>query len=501
MARPAACALAALLALPALPAEAQTMRWAADRDLATLDPHAADAFTLGVLGNIHEGLVRRRADLALEPALATDWRAVAPEVWRFTLREGVVFYDGRPFGAEDVARSLTRAQQGNGRDLLAGIAELRVVDPRTIELVTTGPDPVLPQRLDRLAIVPRGSGEAHADAAPPPGTGPFRVVARMPGRVTRLVRHPGWWDRDRGMIVEAELWPIPADATRVAALEAGDVDLITAVPPGAMGRLGERPGLRVLATPAPRTVLLGLGLDPVAGTDGLPNPLADGRVRHAIAHAIDVEGLIREVMSGAALPAGLLWGPGVAGYRAEEDRRPAFDLDRARALVAEAAMPADVGLRLACADGELANAGALCAALVPMLSRIGIRLDVFSPAREASPPRAGAHLVLLGWTAETFDAEHTLAALAAAPDPLRGLGRANLTGYDRPELTILIEALGGTVDPTRRQALIDQAAAMLRADAVYLPLLHEVVLWAHRDRVRVAGRGDGVVMLNAITLR
>jgi peptide/nickel transport system substrate-binding protein len=501
MIAPAIAALA--VAVLALPLHAQTMRWAIDRPLATLDPHAtAEPFTLGVLGNIHEGLVRRTPDLALEPALATAWRAIEPMVWRFTLREGVTFHDGSPFGPEDVAFSIARAQANPAfaRSRLATISAVRVVDPHTVELVTRSPDPLLPQRLDTMLMLSRTSAERTApDEAN--GTGPFRLVAHAPERMTRLTRNPAWWDHQRGMIVHVELWPVPSAAARLAALPAGDIDLVTAVPPEEVARLKERRGIVVVEGPALRTVMLGFDIGAVAGQG--TNPLADGRVRRAIGHAIDIATLRTQVMGGAAIPAGLLWGPGVFGYRPEEDRRPVHDPDRARALLAEAALPGGFPLRLDCPQGRVLHDSALCAALSPMLAPIGIRLTVNlvpDVAYDAVLARREGRAFLLAWSADPPEAGQTLAALGHARGLEGALGRANHTGYDRAELNGLIAALAETFAPARRQALIDQAAAMLHADAVYLPLHHEVLTWAHRDRIRVVQRPDGVVVLNAITL-
>lgn len=487
----------------ALPVQAQTMRWAIDRPVATLDPHAtADQLTLGVLGNIHEGLVRRAPDLSLQPALATEWRAVEPQLWRFTLREGVAFHDGSPFGAEDVAFSIARARTGPGapRDRLTGVAAVRVIDPHTVELVTRAPDPLLPQRFDTVLMLSHISAERAAPGEAN-GTGPFRLVAHAPERLTRLTRNTAWWDRQRGSIVNVELWPIASAASRLTALPAGDIDLVTAIPPEEVARLKERRGIVVVEGPALRTLMLGFDIGPVAGEG--TNPLADGRVRRAIAHAIDAEALRTQVMAGAAIPAGLPWGPGVFGYRPEEDRRPVFDPDRARALLAEAAYPAGFPLRLDCPQGRYVHDAAVCAALAPMLAEVGIRLTVNAiadAAYDAAFARRAARAFLLGWSAEPPEAHHPLAALAHARDPAAGLGLANHTGYDRAEVNGLVAALADAFEPARRQSLIDQAAAMLRADAVYLPLHHEVLTWAHRDRIRVVQRPDGVVVLNAITL-
>jgi peptide/nickel transport system substrate-binding protein len=521
MTRLAVLALAAALA--AAPAPAQTLRWAAGTDVATLDPHGnAGGFTLAFLGNVYEGLVRRAPDLSLEPALATGWRTVEPRVWRFTLREGVVFQDGSPFSAEDVAFSIARAKgrHAGARGRLAPIAEARVVDPRTVELVTQAPDPILPQALADVLIISRAWAErvGAAEASNPAhdvenaatrsanGTGPFRVTSREAGRLTVLVRNDAWWDTKRGSIVEVEFRPIAADATRLAALASGEVDLVMPVPVQDIPRLKATPGIVVLEGPALRTIFLGFDIGPVLkqGEAGGRNPLADTRVRRAIGHAIDAEAIRTRVMQGAATPAGLLWGPGVAGYTAAEDRRPVFDPARARALLAEAAYPEGFALTLDCPNDGYVHDEAICRAIAPMLARIGIRLTVnLMPRAQYLPKlaRLDSSFFLLGWSADTYDAHHPLRFLVHARDPDRSLGTWNYTGYDRPEVNVLIEAIGQEFDSARRQALIDQAAAMLRADAIYLPLHHQTLAWAHRDRVRVVQRADDVVVLNWITLR
>jgi peptide/nickel transport system substrate-binding protein len=521
MTRLALLALAAALA--AAPAQAQTLRWAAGTDVATLDPHGlAEGFTLSFLGNVYEGLVRRAPDLSLEPALATGWRNVEPRVWRFTLRAGVAFQDGTPFTAEDVAFSVARAkgQLAGVRGMLAPIAEARVVDPRTVELVTPAPDPILPQALANVLIMSRAWAEraGAAEASNPArnvenaatrtanGTGPFRVVSREADRLTVLTRNDAWWDTKRGSIVEVEFRPIAADATRLAALASGEVDLIMPVPLQNIPRLKASPGIVVLEGPELRTIFLGFDIGPVLkhGEAGGRNPLADGRVRRAIGHAIDAEAIRSRVMRGAATPAGLLWGPGVSGYSPAEDRRPVHDPDRARALLLDAAYPNGFALTLDCPNDRYVNDDAICQAIAPMLARIGIRLTVnLMPRAQYFPKlaRLDSSFFLLGWSAGTYDAHHPLRFLVHARDPDRSLGTWNYTGYDRPEVNALIEAIGQEFDPARRQSLIDQAAAMVRADAVYLPLHHQMLAWAHRDRVTVVQRADDFVVLNWITLR
>lgn len=518
-----ATALALAAAIAAAPIQAQTLRWAAGTDVATLDPHGlAEGFTLSFLGNVYEGLVRRAPDLSLEPALATEWQNVGPQVWRFTLREGVRFQDGTPFSAEDVAFSIARGkgQLAGVRGMLAPVAEARVVDPRTVELITSAPDPILPQALANVLIMSRAWAERNgaADASNPArnvenfatrnanGTGPFQVVSREADRLTMLKRNDSWWDTRRGMIVNVEFRPIVSDATRLAALASGEIDLIMPVPLQNIPRLKASPGIVVLEGPELRTIFLGFDIGPVLkhGDAGGANPLADGRVRRAIGHAIDAEAIRTRVMRGAATPAGLLWGPGVAGYNPAEDRRPVFDPDRARALLLDAAYPDGFALTLDCPNDRYVNDDAICQAIAPMLARIGIRLTVnLMPRAQYFPKlaRLDTSFFLLGWSAGTYDAHHPLRFLVHGRDPARSLGSWNYTGYDRPEVNGLIGAIGQEFDPARRQSLLDQAAAMLRADSIYLPLHHQALAWAHRDRVQVVQRADDFVVLNWITLR
>ena len=134
------------------PAQAKTFRWAFDGDPASMDPHAAgDTLTLGFLGNVYEGLVRRGKRLKIEPALATEWSNPAPDVWRFKLRPGVKFHDGSPFTADDVIFSWRRARhEGSGvKPITAGIKDVRKIDDLTVDVITHGPRPILTSEILR----------------------------------------------------------------------------------------------------------------------------------------------------------------------------------------------------------------------------------------------------------------------------------------------------------------------------------------------------------------
>lgn len=118
---------AAVLALAAAAAQAQTVRVANQGDALSMDPHSLnESLQLSVTGNVYEGLVGRGKDLSLQPALASSWKQTSPTIWRFQLRKGVQFHDGTPFTADDVLFSFARAA-GEGSDMRANVNDVKAV--------------------------------------------------------------------------------------------------------------------------------------------------------------------------------------------------------------------------------------------------------------------------------------------------------------------------------------------------------------------------------------
>ena len=132
----AAAAIAASLgAVTSAPVQAQTLRWAAQNDILTLDPHSQNhATTNAILMHGYEGLTRYNAKYEVEPALATKWTYVSPTQVRFDLRKGVKFHDGTPFTADDVVFSFGRIKQPQGtmQIYVTGISEIKKIDDHTV---------------------------------------------------------------------------------------------------------------------------------------------------------------------------------------------------------------------------------------------------------------------------------------------------------------------------------------------------------------------------------
>ena len=323
-----------VLAATSLVASAVTLRVGNQGDAQSLDPHSLnESLQLTVVGNVYEPLVTRDRAYKLAPSLATDWKQTSPTVWRFNLRKGVEFHDGTPFTADDVIFSYERAK-GEGSDMksyVGQIKEIKKIDAHTLDFVLNNPFPILPELFTQWHImskkwcetnqavkpVDRRKGIENAASFRANGTGPYRVRERQPNVRTTFTRNGNYWGKIDGNVDEVIFNVIGNDATRVAAMLSGEVDVMEPVPVQDVPRIKAAPGLQVLQGPELRVIFLGmdqkrdeLQFSSVKGK----NPFKDKRVRQAFYQAIDIEAIKSRVMRGAATPvATLITSPLAAG--------------------------------------------------------------------------------------------------------------------------------------------------------------------------------------------
>ena len=494
-------------------ANANVFRWANDGDVNSMDPYTrSETFLLTFNANIYEPLLRRDRQLRLQAALAERWEQVNPLTWRFHIRRNVRFSDGSPLTAEDVVFSIARAR-GPGSNIaayFAAVAEVRKVDDFTVDLVTRNPSPILPEELTSFGIMSKAwlernnaarvadltSREENFATRNAMGTGPFVLVSREPDRRTVLAPNPLWWDQPEHNLTRVEFNVIANDATRVAALLSGEVDMIYTVPPQDMERIGRTANLRIIQGPELRTIYLGMDQmrpellkSDVRGR----NPFQDVRVRRAMYQAIDIEAIRTRVMRGQARPTGQIFGPGVNGFVEANDTRPAVDLEGARRLLTEAGYPNGFGVTLDCPNDRYVNDEAICTAVVSMLARIGVRVTLNAQTRvrffaEVNGPRYNTSFYLLGWTPNTYDAQNALFNLAGTRDGTRGV--FNNGGYSNPRFDALVGQIEVETTPARRQELITQASRLLQEDVAYIPLHQQQVVWASRSNITLQQQAD-----------
>ncbi len=246
------------------------------------------------------------------------------------------------------------------------------------------------------ALLPTAYGE-HVDYAErhANGTGPFKLVSYEPGVGTVMARNTEWWGlgqnpHDLDRVVHTV---IKDPARRLAALLGGEVDFLSDPPLADLDQIERTPGLKLARTNETRTIFLGLDQgSPQLRSSNIKgkNPFADRRVRQAVYQAIDVETIRDEVMSGLAIPIGMIIQPGINGYAPELDTRLPFDPDAAKTLLAAAGYPDGFDVTLDCPNDRYINDEAICRAAAAMLGEVGIRVSVAArPMREHFNPGSG----------------------------------------------------------------------------------------------------------------
>src|SRR5437870_5593528 len=246
--------LALLLLLAVLPAHAVTLKWAAQNDILTLDPHSQNhATTHAVLQYTYEGLTRYAKDYKIEPCLAVSWKQMSDTQWRFNLRKGVKFHDGTPFSADDVVFSFGRIRQPQGTNQIyvSGIKEVKKIDDYTVDLLLEGPHPLLLRNIVDFRIMSKAWAEKNRSqniqdykakeetyaSRNTNGTGPYLIKTWEPDKRIVFALNKDWWGKLEGNVTDVVYTPIKSDATPVSALLSGDVDLVTDLPTQDVERL------------------------------------------------------------------------------------------------------------------------------------------------------------------------------------------------------------------------------------------------------------------------
>src|ERR1700761_8250959 len=392
-----AAATISLAAFAMAPASAQTLRYANQGDLKSLDPDTLNETTTHAhLGQVYEGLTARDKDLKIIPALAESWETPEPTRWRFHLRKGVKFQNGDPFTADDVVFSAdrVRAKGSNMQSRIDTDVKVVKVDDYTVDFVLPKPNPLLHALWDVWYIMDKKWCEENNAVAPTPasattpsyaslhenGTGPFVIESHQPGVKTVFKVYPNWWNKPEHNIKEIIFTPIGSAATRVAALLSGEVDVIEPVPTQDIQRVNAGGNATVLTGMEVRTIFLGMDQErPELLYSNIKgkNPFKDIRVREAFYKAIDVDLIKTRVMRGLSTPSALMVAPQLFPL-SKDFIRPKADPEAAKKLMTEAGYPDGFEVTMDCPNDRYVNDAAICQAVVGMLARIGVKVDLLA---------------------------------------------------------------------------------------------------------------------------
>jgi peptide/nickel transport system substrate-binding protein len=516
-------ALLALCLCAAMSAQAAPLRIATGFDPQTMDPHAlALLYHSRIHGQVYESLIGRDMQFKLEPALALSWQALDALHWRFKLRPNVRFHDGTPFSADDVVFSLERAMGPTSLRAfqLKGITSAKKLDELTVEVTLATPDAVLPEKFNAVAMMSKAwcvqhgvekaqdfSGKQETFAVRNAnGTGPFRLERYEPDTRTVLKANPQWWgrsDKRTGNLDEVVWVSIKSDATRLAALSSGEVDLVLDPPYQDVERLKTDPALTVLQTPdlGQQYFTFDQARDELVNGDVKDrNPFKDKRVRQAVYQALNVDLIVKKVLRGQATPTGAYLSSRVDGVPPELDQRLPYDPKAAKALLAQAGYPNGFGVTLDCVN--IAYRENVCQAATAMLAQVGIRTTLRSSPTNQFFPKLNmgtASFIEFGWT-PTPDAWISLNGLFHTWDKTGG-GAFNAGRYSNPSLDTLIDNIRVEPDLTRRRAMIGVALRLVRDDIPYVPLYRRTLSWAMSKKVKAFMSPNDVIELRWVQLR
>ena len=488
-------------------ASAVELKWAAQNDILTLDPHAQNhATTNNMVSHAYEPLVRFDKNYKVEPALATSWQSTSPTTVRFNLRKNVKFHDGTPFTADDVLFSFDRIRQPQGtmQIYVGGVKEIKKIDDYTVDVISDKPNPTLLNNFTTFLIMSKvwcvkNKSEKIQDykakeithaSTNTNGTGPYIIKEWQPDQKLVMTANKGWWDKLQGNVTDVVYTPIKSDPTRVAALLAGNVDAVTDLPTQDVARLRNTPSLAVLDGPEVRTIFLALdqGSEELKYGPKGKNIFKDVRVRKALSVSIDRVAIQRSIMRGLSLPASIMVAPGVNGYSADLDKVQPADIDSAKKLLADAGYPNGVEFTLDCPNNRYVNDEEVCQAIINMWAKAGIKAKLnamnFGPFI-AKVQNFDSSAYMLGWGVANYDAQYSLQSLVMTRTQGAD-GSFNFSKTNNAKLDALVEAMKGETDKNKRDAIIKEALTLTRDEVLYIPLHHQMRPWAMKQNITMS---------------
>ena len=480
--------------------------------ITSLDPHFHNLTPNNSLGrHVFETLIRQDEKQTMLPGLAESWKALNDLEWEIKLRKGVKFHNGQDFTADDVIATFKRVPNvpnspASFAFFVRPIVDVQTPDKYTLRVKTDKPHPLLPNDLGAVMIVPKSIAETAKtedfnSGKAMIGTGPYRYAEYVAGDRVVLKRNENYWGTKPAWD-NVRFKMITSAPARVAALLAGDVQMIEGVPTADIANLSK--DKRVALSSAVSNRIIYLHMDSgreknspfVTTADGKPleaNPLRDPRVRRAISKMIDRDAIVSRIMERQGVAAGQLLPEQFFGT-SKALKPDKYDPEGAKKLLAEAGYPNGFGLTLHAPNNRYINDAAVAQAVAQYLSRNGIPTKLETMPSAVFFPR-GTKLefsfLLAGWGAETGETSSPLRALLATFDAKQGLGTANRGRFSDPGVDALLTQALTTIDDTKRGIMLARASEKAIGEMMGLvPLHYEVSTWAMRQGVNYKARAD-----------
>ena len=395
----------------------------------------------------------------LQPGIIQTWEMVNPTTWEFTMREDVTFHNGEPLNAESFVYTINRVRNPETKSAQAvrvrSIADAKVLSDYKFQIITDGIDVILPLRLQFVPIVPpkyiAEVGEAEFGSNPV-GSGPYKFVEWSQGNHIKLEANEDYW-QGSPEIKGATFRIIPESSTALAALQTGEVDVVKNVPADLLDHYNSLDGVKVNSIRGARTIYIAL--------DSSVKPLDDVRVRKALNHAVNVDEIVQYVFNGKAERVPTLLGDMYYGSDDPTLKPYEHDLEKAKALLAEAGYPDGITIPSFCPTGRYARDKEVCQAVVGQLAKAGVTLDAQVLEWGNMIARYRAHDLspshLLGFATPLWDSGDGFSDVLACGS--KG------SYYCDPELDAIVEEARGALDPDTRKELYYKANHLIKETA------------------------------------
>ncbi len=479
---PALLITAVLAVTSAAAAQTGTLTVATAQDPQSWDP--IDTFLVAwgtVAHNIYDGLIIRSADLKLQPGLATKWTYLNATTLRFNLRSGVKFHNGEPFNAAAVKFTFDRllgpeGKKGPQQANYNSIKEVKVVNATTVDFILSESDPVLLTKLSGYGamIVPpkyiKDKGDAYFDSHPV-GTGPFKFVSYKNGEAIKLAAYKEYWG-GAPKVANLTYRFIEEPATRVAELQAGRVDIATAIPVAQASIVKSNKNLTLQAVASPTVQALRLNVS--------HEPTSDLRVRQALNYAVDKDAIIKSILQGYASPISSMQSSKSFGYDPNLKSYP-YDPAKAKELLAAAGVKpgTSIGIDFIGTDAVFRE---VAQAVAGFLQVVGLKADLKTYETntfysDIIPKNKTSNGYQMGWGGWTFDFDNTAYLLYHS-------GQFWNPDIKDKKLDALLDQQHNLADQKKRLSILNDIAKYTHDQAIDIPLYNQQDLWGVSTRVQ-----------------
>ncbi len=477
---------------------AKTLNIGSPAEAQSMDPYFINNDdTNSVLGNIFDSLIMFDKDLKIKPGLATSWSNPNPKEWILNLRKDVKFHNGNLFNADDVIFSYDRVKNWKKsafKSKINMIEKIEKIDDYKVKITTVKPYPIFLRQLTYINIMDKETLAGKKDqwiGLNPVGTGPYQLAKWSKGAKVELNINSSYW-KGTAAYDKIIFKPLTNDATRIAALLSGAVDIISKVPAVDVQRIKNNSNLNFFKVPSLRTIYIHMDQhrekSPFIKTENGKNPLLDKQVRQAISHSINREAIAKYIMKGFAIKASQLNASTVYGYD-ENHKDIEYNPQIAKRLLAQAGYPNGFEIQLdSLSTGDYPK---IALAIASSLAKVGIKVKVNSTPGSSFFGKMGKRetsFSLIGWASGSGDASSFYDSIVHSVNPDKGYGKYNWGNFSNKESDNLIEESSKTMDTEKRLNQLKMINKIAMENAGYLPLYYTVNLYASNKKVKFEPR-------------